>query len=389
LFAGVLAVVFLLLADIAAAAHQTGLSINGQTLWGRDFANLWSAGRLWIEGKTAILYDVEAYQAWQRIALGPGIDNHNYSYPPISLFYAPAFGALPYLAALAAFLSLSVAAFWWAAREWLARFGLSPWWALALPSALLCLWAGHYGLIVAALWCLAWARLERQPYLAGIAAGLMLIKPHLAILMPLMLARRGAWRAFGAAAATVASLGGLSVVTFGPGLWRTYLSSTSGLQLALVAEPDTMFGLMMPTWATTLVAWGLPVDGALALQAVVALAATGALLWKLPADPIRAGALGAVATFLVLPYGFNYDMPAVGLAALLFLADSSKRGQRTEAFAAGLALALPPAMIWLGAMHWRIAPVVVSLLFALMWRRWAWLDGGGVGGRGGPVKLGA
>ena len=86
LAAGVVAVLLLLLSDIAAATAQPALSINGQTLWGRDFVNLWSAGRLWLEGQQAILYDVENYHACQRAALGPGIDNHNYSYPPISLF---------------------------------------------------------------------------------------------------------------------------------------------------------------------------------------------------------------------------------------------------------------------------------------------------------------
>ena len=281
---------------------------------------------------------------------------------------------------------MSLLLFWWAARDWLARFALPSWWALLVPAALLCLWAGHYGLILAALWCLAWSRVDDRPLLAGVAAGLMLVKPHLAILMPLLLARRGSWRAFAAASVTVALLVGLSLAVFGIDLWRTYLTSTSGLQLALVAEADTMFGLMMPTWATTLVAWGLAVDAAMLVQALIAGTVIGFLMWRLPDDPVRTGALGAVATFLVLPYGFNYDMPAVGLAALLFLADASARRDRGEAVVAGLALAVPPAMIWLGAMGFRIAPLVTTLLFAMMWRRWALLRGGS---RGFAVPLGA
>ena len=384
LVAGAAAIAFLLAIDIASSGHQPGWSINGETLWGRDFANLWSAGRLWLEGKTAILYQVEPYQAWQRVALGPGIDNHNYSYPPLSLLYAPLFGALPYLAALLLWLGLSALAFFVAARGWLARVGAAPWWGLALPSTLLCLWAGHYGLIVGALWCAAWTMLERKPIHAGVATGLMLVKPHLAILMPLLLARRRAWRAMAAAAATVALLVGGSALLFGPELWSTYLASTSGLQLALVQEPGTMFGLMMPTVATSLFAYGAPAEVAFGVQALVALATVGLLLWRLPADPVRAGALGAVATFLVLPYGFNYDMTVVGLAAFMLLVESSRDGRRGEALVAGLALALPPGMIVLGAMNFRIAPIVVALLFAALWRRWAL-----AGGRRLAVEVGA
>lgn len=354
--------------DIGNASGRPGLSINGQSLWGRDFVNLWSAGRLAIEGQTALLYDVEAYQAWQRAALGPGIDNHNYSYPPVSLLYAPLFGLLPYLAALALWLLLSATLFLIAARPWLARLGMHGWLALILPSTLLCLWAGHYGLILGALWLFAWHWLDERPLRAGVAIGLMLVKPHLAVLMPLMLVRRGAWRAFAAASATVALLVTASALAFGPALWRTYVESTSRLQLALVEEPDTLFGLMMPTPAPALYALGLSEPLVWVMQSLIVLAVVALLLWRQPADRYRAGAAAAVATFLVLPYGFNYDLTVVGVAALMLLANASRSGKRAEAVVAGLALALPPAMMFLGAVNFRVAPFVLAALFWLLLR---------------------
>ncbi len=355
----------LLAIDLANAAGRPGLSINGQSLWGRDFVNLWSAGRLAIDGQLGLLYDVEPYQAWQRAALGPGIDNHNYSYPPGSLLYAPLFGLLPYPAALLLWLALSAVLFALAARPWMERMGLAAWAALALPATLLCLWAGHYGLVIGALWLFAWDRLDQQPGRAGVAIGLMLVKPHLAILLPLVLIHRRAWRAFAAAAATVAALVTLSTLLFGIELWRTYLAATSGLQLALVAEPNTLFGLMMPTPAPALYALGLAEPLVWALQGVIAAAAIALLWWRMPADRYRAGAATAVATFLVLPYGFNYDLTMVAVAALLLLVDASRSGRRLDAAIAGLALALPPAMMFLGVVNWRIAPLVLA---ALLWR---------------------
>jgi len=365
---GLALIAALLALDIANASGRPGFSINGQSLWGRDFVNLWSAGRLVIEGKTPLIYDVEAYQAWQRAALGSGIDNHNYSYPPVSLLYAPLFGALPYLAALALWLLLSATLFAMAARPWLARLGMPSWIALVLPSTLLCLWAGHYGLIVGALWLFAWHWLEEKPLRAGAAIGLMLVKPHLAILLPVLLARRGAWRAFAAATATVVMLVTASIIAFGPGLWRTYVESTSRLQLALVEEPHTLFGLMMPTPAPALYALGLSQPMVWITQGLIVLAVVALLLWRQPADRYRAGAAAAVATFLVLPYGFNYDLTVVGIAALMLLADASRSERRTDAAVAGVALALPPAMMFLGVVDFRPAPFVLAALFWLLLR---------------------
>ena len=365
---GLALIAALLALDIHNASGRSGLSINGQSLWGRDFVNLWSAGRLVLERQTALIYDVEAYQAWQRAALGPGIDNHNYSYPPVSLLYAPAFGALPYLAALALWLLLSATLFVIAARPWLTRLGLPSSAALILPSTLLCLWAGHYGLIVGALWLFAWHWLDERPLRAGVAIGLMLVKPHLAVLIPVLLARRRAWRAFAAATVTVVVLVTASVLAFGPGLWRTYVESTSRLQLALVEEPHTLFGLMMPTPTPALYALGLSQPMVWTMQAVIIIAVVALLLWRQPANRYRAGAAAAVATFLVLPYGFNYDLTVVGIAALMLLADASRSGRRGDGAVAGLALALPPAMMFLGVVNFRPAPFVLAALFWLLLR---------------------
>ncbi|MEO5640978.1 MAG: glycosyltransferase family 87 protein [Sphingomicrobium sp.] len=366
---GLLAALGLYWLDIGVARSHPGLSINGHALWGRDFANLWSAGRLVIEGRTGLLYDVPAYQSWQVAHLGRGIVEHNYSYPPISLLYAPLFGALPYLAGLALWSALSVGAFLVAARPWLARSGLGPWWALALPATIVCLWAGHYGLIFAALWLFAWEELDARPGRAGVAIGLMLIKPHLAILMPLVLMRRGAWRAIGAAALTVGLLVGLSILLFGTGLWRTYLTATSSLQLTMVGSPDMLWSFMMPTLPPALLATAMPSPLAWAMFAVVAALVVGLLLWRLPPDRHEAAMLTAVATILVLPYAFNYDLTIVAVAALLLFARAARSGNRVSAWIAAASLALPSTMVYLAAMGFRIAPFVLGAQFVAMIRR--------------------
>ena len=345
-----------------------GLTINRHALWGRDFVNLWSAGRLEIEGKSAILYDVRAYQAWQNAQFGPVLDGHNFSYPPTALLYAPLFGALPYVAALALWSLGSVASFTLAARPWLARVRLAWWWTLLIPGTLVCLWAGHYGLLFGALWLFAWHRLDDRPVLAGVAIGLMLIKPHLAILIPLVLIRRRAWRALAVAALTAGILVAASIFLSGPSPWQIYFRSTAGLQVSLVQHSRDMLSFMMVTPAPLFFAVGIARGVAWVLQSIVALVVVGMLLWHLPEERHAAALLTAVATFLVLPYGFNYDLTIVGVAALLLFVRAVQGNLRSVAWIAAASLALSSLTAYLALAGLRLAPFILGALFVAMLR---------------------
>lgn len=369
LLAGSGLVAYYLVDDFSDAAKLPGRLIDVAVVWGRDFANLWSGGRLSLEGNLAALYDIDAYRAWQREALDPGLAWHNYSYPPTSLLYAWAFALLPYEVALALFLLLSAGAFWWAARPWLREARLPTWLALVLPSTLFCLWAGHYGLLFGALWLFAWRTVDRDPRASGIATGLMIIKPHLAILMPLLYARRGAWRAFAWAAATVGVLVGLSVLLFGTGLWHTYLTATSRDQLDLIDASHTFFGYMMADSVISALALGASHAMAWALQALAAVIGIALVLVRPPKSAEAMGLLGAVTTFLVLPYSFAYDMTVVGLAGWLVSARALAMQRIGLAAIALCAMVLPAAMLSLSGAGIRVAPFVLLAFALLLWKR--------------------
>ena len=317
----------LFIKDYLSAQHSRGLSINGSAIWGRDFVNVFTSGRLVIEGRVADIYDRAAYSAWQNSAFGSGIRDHMYSYPPVTLLYTPAFGAIPYFWSLALWTIISLLLFGLAARPWLAREKLPEILSLILPTTIVCVWAGHYGLIMGALWLSAWHHLEERPKLSGLMTGLMIIKPHMAVLMPILYLRRKAWTAMATATATVAVLVGISILFFGIDLWKTYLESTSQSQLNLLHATHTFFAKMMPTLSPALFAYGFPKQIVWAVQVAVATIVI-TLMWRFqPADPHRAGLAAATATFLILPYGFNYDMTVVGLASLIILYQAA-RSQR-------------------------------------------------------------
>ena len=138
---GVALSLLLFVRDFVTSQRAHDLSINGSAIWGRDFVNVFTSGRFVIEDRLADLYDKQAYRAWQTGEFGWGIHDHMYSYPPVTLLYTPAFGALPYFWSLALWTTISLLLFGLAARPWLAREKLHESLALILPTTIVCVWA--------------------------------------------------------------------------------------------------------------------------------------------------------------------------------------------------------------------------------------------------------
>jgi alpha-1,2-mannosyltransferase len=353
--------------DLAMTRWGGDLSIAGQALWGRDFVNVYTSGSLALHGRLGILYDVAAYRDYQLALFQGGLEGHNYSYPPVSLLYTWLFALVPYPVAALAWLAGTGALFAWAARPYLKAAALPAWIALLAPASLMNLWAGHYGFLIGALWLAAWHHLPRRPVLSGFLIGLMVVKPHLALLLPVVLLYRREWKAIAAAALTVVTLVGLSAALFGTQLWVTYLTGTAQLQASMVDDVGTFFINMMPTVMPSLALLGAPWLLAAIVQGAVAIAAIALLLWKMPRDPHRAGMATATATFLVLPYAFAYDLTVVGLAGLILLRTAGMEGRpRAFMIAAGAAAVAPMALLYLNILGLPVAPLLLGFQLAAL-----------------------
>ena len=310
---------------IAFAVHDIlltrGLVIDGMDLWGHDFVNLWTGGQLVRDGHIATLWDINAYQAFQRHLFG-SMGQHNYSYPPVTYPIAAMFSMLPYPLALITWQLAGAAFFVWAARPWWPKGAGPAWLAVLTPAALLNLWAGHYGFLIGGLFLLGWRNVERKRgILAGICFGLMLIKPHLAVMIPLALAMRREWRAIASAAITVVTLIAATAAVYGVQPWTEFLLGTSRVQAGMIDARGSFFGFMSTSPATAV----LQSVGDWRLATVVQLAFAGLALTLV----VRAGLsralvqpyalLVATTTFLLLPYAFNYDMtvPMIGALAVM------------------------------------------------------------------------
>lgn len=347
--------------DVRYALEHGAWQASPGTLVGRDFVNMFTAGHMMFDRGLTSIYDVAAYQAYQSALFDGLVAGHNYSYTPVSFFYVWLFALAPYPVAYLLWTGLTGAAFALAARPYLKDAGLPTWLAVLTPAALLNVWAGHYGFLFGALWLGAWSLLDSRPRLAGVLVGLMIVKPHLAILMPLVLAARGAWRSFFAAAITVIALLASSGFLFGWQLWADYISHTILFQAAMVDQTDQFFLRMMPTAYPAFRLAGLVPAAAWLLQAACAVGAIGALLRWMPRDPRLASLAAATATFLVLPYAFNYDMTIVGIAAAILL-HRAPEDPPVPRISAALVLLLPAAVVFTNTMAMPIAPPLLLLL---------------------------
>jgi hypothetical protein len=297
-----------------------GLRVGDNVMWGRDFLNLWAGGRLAIEGKLDALYDLGRYHDFLQASFGP-LALHIYSYPPTSLLLDVPFGALPYPLAYALWTIGGAALFCFAARPHLREAGLPTWLVLATPAATINLWAGHFGFLMGALWLLAFRDFDARPKRAGLTTALMAVKPHMALLIPLLLIRRMRWTTILVAGTGVALIGAASLLAFGPALWTTYLHATAALEVSTMAMGDQFFQTMMVTTTVAMHRHVLTAPLAGIGQVVTAVVAI-VLLWRAAGPDVPLAKLcfpAATATFLVLPYAFDYDMTVATVGLMLTL----------------------------------------------------------------------
>jgi hypothetical protein len=145
------------------------------------------------------------------------------------------------------------------------------------------------------------------------------IKPQLAVLLPVAFLAERNWRAILGAAASSLLLLTLAWLVFGPGAYRGFLAIT-GDYAGYMSGSRWNWGELASVFAF-LRFLGVPQSIALAVQAVAALGAAF-LTWRswVTGDERRIAILAA-ATLLVPPYLFTYDSLLLILPLATFLRD--------------------------------------------------------------------
>jgi hypothetical protein len=308
---------------------------------GTDFSNVYAAGTYVLEGNAAMPYDWPAQHARERAIFGANTPFYGWHYPPFFLFAAGLLALMPYTLALAVWqmvtLALYLGAIAMIVRAVSAGDGAPPsplmrdrqWLllALAFPAVFINIGHGHNGFLTAALLGSGLALLDRRPWLAGMLFGLMAYKPQFGLLIPLVLAAGGHWRAFAAAILTVVLLGLATLIAFGPETWRAFFASATLTRVEVLEQGGTGWHKIQSVFAWMRM-WGGSVPFAYWMQGLVtgALAAALALLWRSgTAFPPKAAAL-ALAAILATPYSLDYDLVLVAVALAYLGADGLVRG---------------------------------------------------------------
>jgi hypothetical protein len=300
---------------IAGAAGWIALSRNGVDPaglpLGADFVSYWTAGRLALVDP-AMAYDPAAHQAAQNALFASSRGYTPFLYPPTFLLLCAPLALAPYFCAAALWLSVTSAAYLATLRAYLGReFGWLP--LLSFPALWFNLGNGQNGALTAALVAAGALALRENPVIAGVCFGAVAYKPHLFMMIPVVLIAAGRWRAAAAAVATAALLMVASLLAFGVEPWLAFIKSAPLARATLERgwlgyyEQQSVFAAVR--------LWGGGVTLAYVAQALAAVAAAFALtrLWRAEFhDQAEAPAI-VCAALLVSPYFLDYDLTLIAI----------------------------------------------------------------------------
>lgn len=266
---------------------------------GSDFLSYWAAAKLAAAGQPGLAYDVETHRAVELSAADPG-GLLPFPYPPPFLLMVLPFGLVPYWLGFAGWVTATAALYLLVSR------GLTPLaYRMAHPQALANALIGQNGFLTTSIFIAGSSALDRKPLLGGAILGLLVIKPQLALLLPLALLAGREWRAIAGAAASSVALLLVALLVLGTQSYQGFFHILPFYTEAMTAnrwewnEFASVFALARHL--------GIPQQPALVIHAIVALGAA-ALVWRAWSrkSELRVPVLAA-ATLLIPPYILTYD----------------------------------------------------------------------------------
>lgn len=329
--------------------------------FGGDFAAFWVAAKASLNGTISELYDAERFKdAIQAQSPHQDLEGLTWQYPPhAGLLFGP-LGALPFHIAYAVWCAVGLV--FYAAAAHAAGFKdrlLIV--LLASVPVLLALKTGQVALLMGGLLLLAVFHARSRPILAGLAAGLLTVKPQLGFLLSVLFIVGGHWRAFYAATGVGVGLVFLSGAVLGLEAWTAFFDSVLAVSGAVATGEMPLFKMVNIYAAAQLM--GIPDAIAVSIAFAAILLAIGATTWvvRRTEDPEWHYAAIACLTLIAAPYSYYYELILVVPALLLVLkrgyAEGWLRFEREGiALIALLCLALPGLPIRAG----------VSINFLLM-----------------------
>ena len=368
-----LVIVCLVLCVINASLLQTGyvahwwiFDENGLGI-PTDFVNVWSAGRLVLDGHPALAYDWDIQKQVQVAVLGQSYDgNFAWHYPPPFLLVAAVLAHFPYAVAYVGWVTVSLVPYLAVMRAIVGRsFGLLL--ALAFPVVFTNALVGQNGFLTASLIGGTLYLMPTRPVLSGICLGLLSYKPQYGLLFPLALIAAAQWKVFFTAGAVAVLIASLSWLAFGTESWQAFFHWMPMFSQAFLTEGRAPWGKMQSIFALVRYCGGTE-QWAWVFQWIMsgAVATLLALMWRSRgvSYPLKAASLAAGA-LLITPYLFLYDLMVLAIPVAFLVRIGLEQGfARVELPALGLVVALLMIYPLLGAPTGFGATLIVTALIA-------------------------
>lgn len=357
-----------------------GLRDRNGNLKGTDFLHFYTLGWLAIEHRGEALYDMNAQATFaaQRVPAAAGI-RYLPLYPPqVSLLFAP-LAHLPYANALALWWIVSGVIYaaccyciWRLCPDLRAHRSTVALLAAAFPGFFHLIAWGQTSALALVCFTISFLCLRRgREFAAGLALGLLIVKPQLLVVAAIVFLSLGAWRLIAGAAlsALVELLIGVLYYGFQPLLtWIHTLLNVRHVANAL--EPRPYQTHCLRTFWSMLIPWTSLHLALYAITAIVVLFWT-VQTWRRSREWELRFSLLLLATVLVSPHLTVYDL-VILVPAFLFLADwlLGRRNISPQPFT-GVLLYLVYMLPLVGFLaYWTHVQLSVVVMMFLAYRIW-------------------
>jgi hypothetical protein len=264
-----------------------------------DFLSFWAAGRLALHGKAAMAYSLVWHKLMEQTA-APIKGLLPFPYPPPFLLFVTPFAVFPYWTGFTLWLAVTGTLYVVTVR----KFAPLPY-PLAHPAVTVNSWIGQNGFLTCGIFAAGLTVLGASPFAGGAIFGLLIIKPQLAVLVPIAFVASRQWWAIVGSALSAVLLLAIAYALFGLQSYQAFFS--------LLPQQATAISNGLVPWNELASVFslcrflGIPKQYSFALQALAALGAAAAT-WRAWALRLEGrGPTLAAATLLVPPYLLTYD----------------------------------------------------------------------------------
>ncbi|WP_165312327.1 glycosyltransferase family 87 protein [Vibrio ziniensis] len=336
---------------------------------GRDFLHSWTAVKLASEGKYDDIYNPELLISHSPDDVKKTGVAFNFAYPPQTLALLLPLSNFNYITSLIIWGCFSILCYISSSiifEKKVSNIAL----LLIAPTTFLNISMGQNGLFTAALLISGLILLESKPRLSGILFGILTIKPHLGILIPVALIAGGYKKSFLWAMISTICFFVISLIVFGSGVWEAWFNNAPWVYAKNFIENGTGFALFMqPSPFMTIRLLFNNTELAWLTQIISAILSSGCVIYtfkKSHSLELKASVL-ITATYLVSPYIHSYDM-----AALNFVMIWQARKGLENGFIYGeqtllvVAWVMPLIMMSIGYLGFPIFPLITLLMLSVL-----------------------